>query len=246
MTPQTHADNSKGDTEELPVFNLDDILKDTEQPVAPEIVELFETLGEQYPEVLPTPRIVTSTTPLNAHIAMALVHIEEKLDTLLAALEQPVPQVSDSTTLDLIDVQRLGDLCRKHLDMSLMATLDHLGLGCQADFADAHDFTLACKSITYQIIKSEQPVRIYRASTLRARNNSLYLSLDFGFGTVAFFSTAELDDALHATAHLLAPWRELGFIYDFNPYISVKLAYDARSFPRIIDVTEPTAEPETL
>lgn len=136
--------------------------------------------------------------------------------------------------LDQADIDQLNSLCEKHLDTTLVEFLGRHGdHNAYADFIRRY-VTLdeAQKAIATRIVDNEIPVRCFAAETATSRSGSLYLSISFGFNTVAVFDK-DVDKAFKGTIYFVTPWRIPGQQHDFKPPVVITMRRDLKGFPHI-------------
>jgi hypothetical protein len=179
------------------------------------------------------------------------MHDLQSLEQRIAALEQrlaalemgrdaqqhnaPAPAASEPATADALDA-----LARRHCDRSLVDLLEVLNLKESAVLNLT--FAQAKEKLFEFIVACTVPVLTYRAQTREARNGSLYLSLDFGFGTCAVFS-ADVIRVFSQTPYLMtSDWYQPDYTIDFDPPLVGVLERDRRGYPRVLRLTLPDAD----
>lgn len=136
--------------------------------------------------------------------------------------------------LDKADIDQVDALCQKHLDATLVEFLGRSGdYNAYADFIRRYT-TLdeAQKAIATRIVDNEIPVRCFAAETATSRAGSLYISVSFGFNTVAVFDK-DVDKVFKETPYFVAPWRIPGQQHDFKPPVLITMRRDLKGFPHI-------------
>lgn len=163
---------------------------------------------------------------------------EAELKKLLSALPpapgpQESPRRGDKTALDQADLDLLDGIAQRHTGMELLELLKNLDLGSLEDFAVRYPaLDAAQKVIATRIVDKRSPVKIITAQTAEARTGSLYLSVSFGFNTVALFNGA-VTSTFKDTPYLMLDWNKPGYSIEFQPPLIAVLGRDANNFPRI-------------
>lgn len=158
------------------------------------------------------------------------------LERRLAALEQRMgltaapAAAGETATADALDA-----LARRHCDRPFAELLEVINLEPSAVLGG--DMTQACEKLFDFIVGCHLPVMTYGGQVREARNGSLYLSLDFGFGRVSVFNdTARV---FAQTPYLMLGSFEPDQSHDFNPPLVGVLERDRRGYPRIMRLTLP-------
>lgn len=167
---------------------------------------------------------IQSLTAALEALTLRVAALEMRLDAQQYNATPPAPELATEESLDA--------LARRHTGMNLIELLDQLDLQYPAVVGDV-PVPVAHKIIFDTLVETGAPILTRRAVTRVARNGSLYLMVDFGFGGAAVFNT-DIDRVFRSTAHLLLDWQRDGFGIDFDPPLAATLERDRKGYPRIL------------
>lgn|GEM_PF-5957231 len=192
-------------------------------------------------------------------VATRISQLNQRIDDMIAALQvsENRREVSDARAeqfqlqvlelvrkipapvqpcLDKVDRDRLEFLCQRHLRKSLEETLAYLRF--DDNYArDYPTFEVMCKAIAQRLVDHSLPVIAHECATEVSKTNSLFISLSFGFNTVALFNDRSTDIE-HAFAHtryhhIMHDWRSTAFAYTFDPPVKITMKRDHKLYPKL-------------